>query len=60
VVVALFLQSPTVRTLPVQMFTSVTREIDPTLAAASTMIITLTTSLILLSLFFRERGSYGR
>jgi hypothetical protein len=38
----------------------VTREIDPTLAAASTMIITLTTSLILLSLFFRERGSYGR
>jgi putative spermidine/putrescine transport system permease protein len=60
VVVALFLQSPTVRTLPVQMFTSVTREIDPTLAAASTMIITLTTSLILLSLFFRERESYGR
>ncbi len=59
VVVALFLQSPDVRTLPVQMFTSVTREIDPTLAAASTMIIALTTSLILLSLFVRERESYG-
>lgn len=60
VVVALFIQSPSVRTLPVQMFTSVTRDVDPTLAAASTMIITLTTSLILMSLFFREREAHVR
>jgi putative spermidine/putrescine transport system permease protein len=48
VVVALFLQSPDVRTLPVQMFTSVTREVDPTIAAASTMILFLTTALLVL------------
>jgi putative spermidine/putrescine transport system permease protein len=48
VVVAVFVQSPDVRTLPVQMFTSVTREVDPTIAAASTMILALTTALLLL------------
>lgn len=46
VVVALFIQSPDVRTLPVQMFTSVTREVDPTIAAASTMVLALTTALL--------------
>lgn len=58
VVVALFLQSPSLRTLPVQMYASVTRDIDPTMAAASTMIITFTTALVLLSLVVggKERG----
>lgn len=60
VVVSIFLQSPSVRTLPVQMFSSVTREIDPTLAAASTMIVLFTTSLILLSLAVREREAHVR
>lgn len=43
VVVALFVQSPTLRTLPVQMYSSVTTDIDPTIAAASTMTLLLTT-----------------
>jgi len=60
VVVSLFIQSPMVRTLPVQMFSSVTREIDPTLAAASTMIVVFTTTLILLTLFLQTRGSDAR
>jgi putative spermidine/putrescine transport system permease protein len=55
IVVSLFLQSPSVRTLPVQMFSSVTRDIDPTLAAAASMIIVFTTSLILLSMTLRGR-----
>lgn len=46
VVVSLFIQSPTLVTLPVQMYSSVTRETDPTLAAAATMILVLTTVLV--------------
>lgn len=46
VVVSLFIQSPTLVTLPVQMYSSVTRETDPTLAAAATMILALTTVLV--------------
>lgn len=60
VVVSIFLQSPTVRTLPVQMFSSVTREIDPTLAAASSMIVVFTTTLILLALFTQTREPDAR
>lgn len=55
-VVALFMVSPTVRTLPVQMYASVTREIDPTIAASSTMIVILTTTLLLIVLFQRPRA----
>lgn len=48
VVVALYLQSPDMRTLPVRMYTSVTSETDPTIAAASTLVLVVTTLLILL------------
>jgi putative spermidine/putrescine transport system permease protein len=58
VVVALFIQSPEVRTLPVQMFTSVTREVDPTIAAASTMILALTTSLLVLFALARRQEEH--
>lgn len=47
VVVALYLQSPSFRTLPVKMYSSVSSETDPTIAAASTVILVLTTALIL-------------
>lgn len=47
VVVALYLQSPSFRTLPVKMYSSVSSETDPTIAAASTVILVLTTILIL-------------
>jgi putative spermidine/putrescine transport system permease protein len=48
VVIALYLQSPDLRTLPVKMFTSVTSDTDPTIAAASAVILSVTTLLILL------------
>lgn len=47
VVIALYIQSPQMRTLPVQMYTSVTSETDPTIAAASSLILVVTTLLIL-------------
>lgn len=43
-IVSLFLSGPFSRTLPVQIYQSVTAEIDPTIAAASTMLIVLTTT----------------
>lgn len=48
VVIALFLQSPTLTTLPVQMYKSVTLEIDPTIAAASSVVVVVVSLLILL------------
>lgn len=48
VVIALYLQTPHLRTLPVQMFNSVTIDVDPTIASASTLILLVTTALILL------------
>lgn len=56
VVVALFLQSPTLRTLPVLMFESVTIQIDPTIGAASSIIVVATSLIILVpQLIRRER-----
>lgn len=55
VVVALYLQSPTLHTLPVQMFSSVTVETDPTIAAASSLVLVVTTALILLPQLLRRR-----
>jgi putative spermidine/putrescine transport system permease protein len=62
VVISLYLQSPDLRTLPVQMFTSVTYNIDPTMAAASSIIVTGTTLLILLPqvLSGRRRSARAR
>jgi putative spermidine/putrescine transport system permease protein len=45
-VVSLFLVSPDYRTLPVQIFTSITRDVDPTVAAASTIVFAITTLLV--------------
>ena len=47
VVIALFLRSPKFQTLPVQMYNSVVVEIDPTIAASSSLIV-VTVSLIFL------------
>ncbi|MCU1671171.1 MAG: polyamine transporter permease [Blastococcus sp.] len=43
VVMSLFIQSPYLQTLPVRMFSSVTRDTDPTIAAAATLILVFTT-----------------
>lgn len=45
-IVSLFLAGPFTRTLPVQIYQSVTAEVDPTIAAASTMLLALTTIVI--------------
>ncbi|MFC3073175.1 ABC transporter permease [Shinella pollutisoli] len=55
VVVSLFLQTPFVRTLPVQMYLSVTESIDPTVAAASTIIVIVTVASILISMLFWQK-----
>lgn len=49
VVIALFLQAPGATTLPVQMFNSVTVQIDPTIAAASSVMVVLVSVPILLA-----------
>jgi len=54
VVIALYLQSPTYRTLPVKMYSSVTSEVDPTIAAASSVILVATTAVILSATFMRR------
>ena len=45
-VIALFLQSPTLITLPVQMYNSITVEIDPTISAAASIVVVLASLLI--------------
>lgn len=47
VVIALFLRSPTFQTLPVQMYNSVTVEIDPTIAASSSLVVVVVTIIFL-------------
>lgn len=49
IVVSLFIQSTEFRTLPVKMFTSVSTESDPTIAAAATVVIALSTLIILVA-----------
>ncbi|MBX9717609.1 MAG: ABC transporter permease [Microbacteriaceae bacterium] len=47
VVISFFLQSPRLRTLPVQMYSSVTVETDPTIAVASSLVLVVSTIAIL-------------
>lgn len=56
VVVSLFIQSPYLRTLPVKMFSSVTRDTDPTIAATATLILVFTTALVLVALALINRN----
>ncbi|MFI7449111.1 ABC transporter permease [Nonomuraea sp. NPDC049714] len=61
VVIALFLQSPSTLTLPVQMFNSVTVQIDPTISAASSLMVVLVSVPILLAqVIGARRGKAGR
>jgi putative spermidine/putrescine transport system permease protein len=60
VVVALFIQSPYLQTLPVQMYNSVTRDTDPTMAAASTLILILTTTLVVVATYLLARRNRVR
>ncbi|WP_432989394.1 ABC transporter permease subunit [Dactylosporangium sp. CA-233914] len=49
VIIALFLQAPGAITLPVQMFNSVTVQIDPTISAASSLMVVLVSVPILVA-----------
>ncbi|MGN9910249.1 ABC transporter permease subunit [Phytohabitans sp. LJ34] len=60
VVIALFLQGPGAVTLPVQMFNSVTVQIDPTISAASSLIVVLVSVPILLAQVVSARRGKGR
>jgi len=55
VVVAIFLSSPLVRTLPVVMWSQVRSKIDPTIAAVATMLMLVTTVSLLVILVLRTR-----
>jgi putative spermidine/putrescine transport system permease protein len=57
IIVSLFITSPYLKTLPVQIFTSITRDADPTVAAVGTILLFATSVLIGggLLLFGRER-----
>ncbi|HWM33618.1 MAG TPA: ABC transporter permease [Pseudolysinimonas sp.] len=57
-VIAIFLSDPGFRTLPVTMYSSMTREVDPTIAAASAVIM-LTTTLILLAYVSLTKGPHA-
>ena len=59
VIVSLFITSPYLRTLPMQIFSSITRDADPTVTAVGTLLLIATTILIGggLLLMGRERGS---
>ena len=46
VIVSLFISNPYLKTLPVQIFTSITRDADPTVAAVGTVLLCFTTILI--------------
>jgi len=46
IIVAFFITSPYLKTLPVQIFTNLTRDADPTVAAVGTLLLILTTLLI--------------
>jgi putative spermidine/putrescine transport system permease protein len=49
VVVSLFIQSPFMQTLPVRMYASVAEEIDPTISAASTIVLVVSAPLLILA-----------
>ncbi|RGE23266.1 ABC transporter permease [Leucobacter sp. wl10] len=60
VVLSLFIKSPYLNTLPVLMYASVTRDTDPTLAAAATVILVFTTTLVIGALVLSGRKNRGR
>ena len=60
VVLSLFIQSPYLQTLPVRMYSSITRDTDPTIAAAATVILALTTALTILASIFAIRRNRVR
>ncbi|WGW11460.1 ABC transporter permease [Saxibacter everestensis] len=57
VIVSLFISNPYLQTLPVRMFTSLQREVDPTIAAAATIIMLITTAAAAVGVLARAKRS---
>ncbi|MFC7622664.1 ABC transporter permease [Microlunatus sp. GCM10028923] len=57
VVMAVFLTSPRLQTLPVLMFNSVTQNVDPTVAAAAVLVLTGSTLVVALALAVSRKGA---
>jgi putative spermidine/putrescine transport system permease protein len=60
VVLSLFIQSPYLQTLPVRMYSSVTRDTDPTIAAAATLILAFTTAVTVIASIYATRRNRVR
>ena len=54
VVVAIFMASPTLQTLPVKVWTTLRQDLTPVVAAASTLLILLTVTLMALAAIVRK------
>jgi putative spermidine/putrescine transport system permease protein len=59
VVVGLFLSDPFTTTLPVQMYLSVSEDVDPTVAATASLMLLLTTALVVIGLLAAGRAFRG-
>lgn len=57
IIIAIFLTSPILRTLPVVMWSQVRTEVDPTIAAAATILTVVTTLVFIVAVIFRRRSS---
>ncbi|WP_455816520.1 ABC transporter permease [Pseudomonas cerasi] len=60
VVVTLFLASPSQRTLPIQMFAGIRENLDPTIAAAASLMIAASLILLIVMEVLRRRGEKMR
>jgi len=60
IIVSLFITNPYLKTLPVQIFTSITRDADPTVAAVGTVLLCATTTLIGGGMLLATRERKGR
>lgn len=58
VVVAIFLSSPYLQTLPVVIWSQINETVDPTVAAVATLLTLATTILFALATFFQRRGEH--
>lgn len=54
VVIAIFMASPDLQTLPVRIFGALRQDLSPVIAAVSTLLIALTAALMALAAFFRK------
>jgi putative spermidine/putrescine transport system permease protein len=54
VVIAIFMASPTLQTLPVRIWTTLRQDLTPVIAAASTLLVAFTVSLMLLGALLRK------